>query len=84
MSNKTKVVHSESKTAYNIIGTTLGSKYKVARVPYIVTGHSEIDSREKGEAYEDAVFISLCLNNKDRILKILSELRLSKTQNNDN
>lgn len=28
------VKHSESKEAWNIIGTTLGGKYKVARCPY--------------------------------------------------
>lgn len=30
---KTKVVHSESKLAWNVVGTQCGRKYKIARVP---------------------------------------------------
>lgn len=60
---KTRVVHSESKFAWNVIGTDNGSKYKIARVPYICTGQNEtLDIREKQEAYEHAVFISTCFN----------------------
>jgi len=67
---KTKVVHSESKPAWNIIGTTLGGKYKIARVPYLVeTGSDIIDAREKAEALEHANFISFCFNNSDSICK---------------
>ena len=32
---KTKVVHSQTKSAWNVIGTDLGGKYKIARVPYV-------------------------------------------------
>jgi hypothetical protein len=60
---KTRVVHSESKPAWNVIGTELGGKYKIARVPYICTGQNEtLDIREKQEAYELATFISTCFN----------------------
>ena len=31
---KTKVVHSQTKSAYNVVGTSLGNKYKIARIPY--------------------------------------------------
>ena len=59
---KTKVVHSQSKSAWNVIGTTLGAKYKIARVPYV-----EGINRERKEALEHAEFLSWCLNNADKI-----------------
>jgi len=60
---QTRVVHSESKHAWNVIGTELGSKYKIARVPYTpVAGSNILSDREKQEAYEHAVFISTCFN----------------------
>lgn len=70
---KTKVVHSQSKTAWNIVGEELGKKYKIARVPYIkiedsfdtsniIDGtlfHREIiNTREKSEALEIAMHLS--------------------------
>lgn len=30
-----EVKHSQSKTAYNVVGTVLGCKYKIARCPYV-------------------------------------------------
>lgn len=57
---RTKVVHSDSKPQYNIVGTTLGKKYKVAVVPYV-------DVLLKGEAKQHADFISYCFNNSDQI-----------------
>ena len=60
---KTKVVHSESKTAWNIIGTELGSKYKIARVPYIEIKDSKmLTQMQKDEAFKHAEFISFCFN----------------------
>jgi hypothetical protein len=48
MKMHTKVKHSLSKSAWNVIGTNIGGKYKIARVPYLVIPHSEILSeREK-------------------------------------
>lgn len=65
----TKVKHSESKNAWNVIGARAGGKYKIARVPYLVIDDSEItNTREKAEALEHAMFISFCFNNSDRIL----------------
>jgi intein-encoded DNA endonuclease-like protein len=62
---KTKVVHSQSKSAWNVIGTTLGAKYKIARVPYVqgING-------ERKEALDHAEFISWCFNNADEINNI--------------
>lgn len=64
---KTKVVHSETKSAWNVIGTTLGFKYKIARVPYTGVGDKETVLRESAEALEHANFISYCFNNSERI-----------------
>lgn len=60
---RTKVVHSESKDAWNVVGVDLGGKYKIARVPYFVIVNSAVLSeREKQVAFEHAVFISTCFN----------------------
>lgn len=69
---KTKVVHSQSKPAWNIIGTTLGGKFKIARVPYIVTTDEDVNEIEKSAALDHAKFISECFNNSNRIMKILN------------
>jgi len=60
---KTKVVHSKSNLAWNIIGTTLGGKYKIARVPYIEVNDKEEFIKNKNEAFVHAEFISKCFNN---------------------
>jgi hypothetical protein len=62
MRRKTKVVHSESKDAWNVVGTDWGGKYKIARIPYLVTGNDILDTKNKAEALEDALFISNCFN----------------------
>jgi hypothetical protein len=67
---KTKVVHSESKNAWNVIGTSLGAKYKIARIPYLTTGNEIIDATEKSEALRHAKFISECFNKSDAILSL--------------
>ena len=68
---KTKVVHSESKTAWNVVGTNLGKKYKIARIPYSITGNEIIDTMEKSEALRHAKFISQCFNKSDTIVPLL-------------
>jgi len=66
---KTKVVHSQSKTAWNIIGEQLGGKYKIARIPYLVVDGSEIlTTKNKYEALLHAQFINQCFNNSDKIV----------------
>lgn len=65
---KTKVKHSESKDAWNVIGDIAGGKYKIARVPYYTREGNEIlNTREKAEALEHAIFISFCFNNPDKV-----------------
>lgn len=86
---KCKVVHSHSKAAWNVIGTTAGLKYKLARVPYVDTCQSdpasvELDSRERkealgiAEALEIAEFICKCLNNRESIENVDSKILGSK------
>ena len=58
----TKVIHSQTKQSWNIIGTNLGGKYKIARVPYLIIGDELHDCLEKSEALNHAMFISKCFN----------------------
>jgi len=67
---KTKVVHSQSKNAFNVVCMSLGVKYKIARVPYFLCGHAEIDENEKQLALNHAEFISFCFNNAEVISKM--------------
>jgi hypothetical protein len=59
---KTKVVHSESKDAWNVVGTEVGNKFKIARIPYLVVNNEIFTTRNKNEALEHALFISKCFN----------------------
>lgn len=61
---KTEVIHSKSKSSWNVINKKIGEKYKIASVYYIVTGNNYIDLIEKNTALEHAEFISNCFNNK--------------------
>lgn len=64
---KTKVVHSQTKAAWNIVGLKLAGKYKIARVPYLLVNDQEVSDRNKLEAFEHAVFIAYCFNHSDII-----------------
>lgn len=69
---KTKVLHSQTKSAWNVIGESLGGKYKIARVPYVVVGDEELDSKNRIEASEHAKYISYCFNHSDAICPFLT------------
>lgn len=69
---KTKVVHSQSKIAWNVVGTSLSGKFKIARIPYLLTDSEILNTKEKNEALIHAQFISKCFNNSQKILKIIS------------
>lgn len=61
---KTKVVHSLSKSAWNVVAENpLGSKYKLARVPYVTSDDQKICDMNRNEALVYAEFISHCFNN---------------------
>lgn len=68
----TKIVHSESKPAWNIINTRLGGLRKLATVPYTEVADEDLQEQLKKEAYERAAFISACFNNSLRVCKILN------------
>lgn len=71
---KTKLQHSQSKDAYNIIGTGLGLKYKIARIPYLkIEGNEVISRTEKNEALRHAVFINECFNRSEDIVNFLDK-----------
>lgn len=54
-----RVKHSESKIAYNVIGSIYGGKYKIARCPYIIRPNwEEINEMEKREALANAQLIA--------------------------
>lgn len=68
---KTKVVHSQTKTAWNVVGTSpIGGKYKIARVPYVVVDEDKISEMNRVEAFKHASFISHCFNISDTICSI--------------
>lgn len=53
---KTEVKHSESKLAFNVVGKTLGGRYKIARFPYFDygKGNEKITHKEKSESFVNA------------------------------
>ncbi len=55
---RTKVVHSLTKNAWNVVGDKPGARFKVARVPYIITNNDIVDTLDKAEALKIALFIS--------------------------
>jgi hypothetical protein len=58
----TKVVHSQSKSAWNVVGTKWGGKYKIAIVPYVPSSDEDVTLLNRQEAYEHAMFISNAFN----------------------
>jgi len=60
--HRCKVVHSESKNAWNIVGTELGGKFKIAQCPYPHSDNDEAAQSAKDEAKEHANFIARCFN----------------------
>ena len=65
---KTKVVHSRSGAWWNVIGTTLAEKHKIAAVPYIISPNDNVTEIQRNEAKQHAEFISWCFNNSEKIL----------------
>jgi len=55
---KTKVVHSHSKLAWNIVTEEWGEKYKIARIPYNKCECEILNTRWKHEALEIAMHLS--------------------------
>jgi len=64
---ETKVQHSQSNTAWNVIGIRPGTKHKIARVPYIMADSDELSKHNREEARTHAEYISDCFNNPTEI-----------------
>jgi len=76
------VKHSESKDAFNIIDTKIGGKYKIARVPYLVTETMEnVNKREKTEAEQHAKLIASAPEMLEALIKCCSVLKKGNTVN---
>ena len=66
---RTKVIHSKTKNAWNIVGKNINKKYKIARIPYLVCEDEKMNTRSKSEALKHANFINYCFNNSVEICK---------------
>jgi len=67
-----KVKHSESKNAFNVIGTLLGGRYKIARCPYLAAYTSEkLNEQEKQEQEANAKLIAAAPEMFDELVKIM-------------
>ena len=55
-----KVKHSATKSAFNVVGTVLGGRYKIARVPYSLELDlpAGLNDREMAEAEANAKLIA--------------------------
>ena len=69
MKIKTKVVHSTSKPEWKIVSTTLGTKHKIATVPYTPSLDVDVIDKERDEALAHANKISELINNSDNFYK---------------
>ena len=70
---KWRIKHSQTKEAFNIIGSIAGEKFKIARCPYINQPNlsKQWNKKEKQEAKADALLISKA----PEMLEILQECR---------
>ena len=70
MRRVTKVVHSKSKNAWNVVGDEVGGCFKYCRVPYIVLEEAqyseELNTVNKYGALRRAKFISNAINEHGR------------------
>ncbi len=66
---KVEIKHSTTHNAWNIVGTKLGCKYKIARVPYDTIEDVELTERWRKEAYNHVEFIAYCFNNSTNIIE---------------
>ena len=59
---KVEVKHSISKSAWNVVGTKLGGKHKIAICPYETSDTESLTIKWRLEAFEHAKFICDCFN----------------------
>lgn len=76
---KWEIKHSETKDAFNICGTLVGDKYKIARIPYLVTKSSmKLTEQDKAQAKYDAQLIAHAPEMLEMLEKVL-ELEVMDT-----
>lgn len=71
-----RLKHSEKNTAWNIIGTELGSRYKIAILPYLIESalSENWNNKEKYEQKANALLISKAPEMLETIEELLKEL----------
>jgi hypothetical protein len=71
---KWAIVHSRTNPAFNIVGTTLGGRHKIARVPYPIdiNESSELNEKEKLEAEYNAKLIATAPELLDSLTKLVN------------
>lgn len=65
-----EIVHSNNSSAWNINGTTLGKKFRLAIVPYVAAHDPAVTAKLRAEAHELALLISYALDSAEGIDKI--------------
>ena len=74
---KWEVIHSASNDAWNVVGTQLGGKHKIARCHYI---YSPVSNKEKSEAKANAVLISKAPEMLEMLQTISGQLSLKRKE----
>ena len=73
---KVKIVHSSSGSFWKVVGTKLGGKYLIAKVPYVPIKDDSVSTEiQKSEALRHAKFIEFCFNNSDKVHSLFNEPR---------
>jgi hypothetical protein len=65
---------SESKQAYNVVGTKLGGKWKIARCPATVYNMPDLDEKGMIEAKANALLVSCAPDMLESLLSIKQAL----------
>ena len=69
--------HSETKDAYNVIGSKIGNRYKIARCPYIKLSFT---SKDELEAKHNALLISKAPQMILELKETITDLNILKFQ----
>lgn len=77
------LIHSKSKTGWNVIGTKLGGRYKIAQLPYLSDPElsKEWNDKEKQEQLYNALLISKAPEILDMLIKIDRFIDLNRDKN---
>ena len=70
---KWELKHSQSKNAFNVVGTKLGGRYKVARLPYEASFNMSKEFNEK--AYYEQKANALLISKAPEMLEMLYNVR---------